>query len=276
MESHTTLKAHGFTAKIGYDRWCEDPGACEDTNFAFMGRFENNWHLGHKSWTISDGANCLPWGEGPWESPEAYNDHYPNEAEVGDEAELRSMWESSHIPGYDVFPVRMDDYGSNGTTLRWADPEDAKAYIFVKKPYSSDLERLTHPDHDPVEIANSVFRQWSHYIEGNIHEYSIYDSDGHLIDQDEWELANGDGIYGYLEAEKEAKEAMDWLATKTKTLKVLVTRRCEASTSLVSDIVPVVVPLSVGDNHVPSWMKDNGWSYEDIVQINLYVGKEVA
>ena len=267
---HTTLKEHGFIAKISYDQWAESPDCWEDENFAFMGEIKGNHKLGRKGWDISTAQFHIPWGEGPW-SMDTYAEYWSNE-DFESEDDLRKNYDRVHEDDYDIFPVEIADFGSNGLGLRWSDHEDADAYIFVKRPWTNELERLAHPNHDPDSIAKSIFDCWAKFLEGDVHEFVISDSDGHAIDRDEWDMSSCCGVFGYREAERLAKEAMQWLSSKTKKVKVLVTRRSQLS-ALTSEIVELEVPLSMGDRAVMAHANE---VFNDAVQIDFYRGKEAA
>lgn len=248
---HTEKQYKGFTIGIKHCDYGESPDDWSDDE-AFLGEISHrNYRIGNKRYPKHRAECHIPFGEGQWDF---HQDDMDLAYSVETEDELKEEWERVYDPSCMVYAVELCDYGSNGARLRECDHHKADGYIFVEVPYSNDLERLVHADFDPEAVKDRILAIWNQYLEGDVHSFSIMDSDGEVIQ-------SCGGIYGSNEALESAEAEADAMSTMTKKVKVLIVRgseplpfpgRAEVESAIVE------VPLWVGSSKVIDWMISEG------------------
>ncbi len=268
---HTEFEHCGFKCVIAYDSDTESPDEWSNED-AFLGEIEHGRYskMGREGETAAEARRCIPWGEGPWEwSPDANGTlGCDMDTWFDDELEMRQVWEVDHHTGYEVFPVQLTDHGSQGAVLNPCDHGEANGYIFVKVPWSSELERLAHPDHNSKRIADSIVEEWNTYLSGDVHWARIEDSDGENIE-------SCGSFYGHESAEEWCRDTAEGWKDDTRPVTVVVTRGTlplPLPTTVSGQIHPIAVPLQVGIESIGKWAVTEGpfKNDKDVVQVNLY------
>jgi hypothetical protein len=275
---HTEFEHGGFKCIIASDDDAESPEEWGNTD-GFLGELDARRYskMGREGETAAEARRCIPWGEGPWEWSQDNNGSLGCDMDTwfDDEEELRQVWETECSRGYEVFPVRLIDYGSNGAVLQFSDHDGAHGYIFVAVPWASELERLAHPEFDGQKIADCILSEWSQYLTGDVHWARIEDSDGETLD-------SCGGFYGREGAEEWCRETAEASKKETRPVTVVVTKAPQPLNlpATVSGVIyPIAVPLSVGDSGIGQWAVGDGPFKNDknIIQVDIYrAGKETA
>lgn len=272
---HNEYKLNGFTVEIANDDFAVNPDTWGNEEF-FLGELNTrNYGLGRKGWGKSDAEKHIPFGEGPWDIENT--DYYDLALRTDDPVELRAHWEDVHDKGWIVYAVKVRDYGSNGCRIEESDHDDCDGYVFVKLPYSSDLERLTMPDFDPDALKDSLLETWNAYASGDVHEAVIKDSDGEIVE-------SCCGFYGEENAEEWAKDTVNGLMNQSRKVPMVVVRGTlplPFPSSVEGDAIEVDVPLHIGTRDSIRWALEDGpfKDHCDVVSICLYeprVNKEAA
>lgn len=259
---HTEYKKNGFTINIAYDEWLDPPDRWDDGP-AFLGEVKG---YGNKNWSASRARSAIPFGEGPWDFDRT--DYYELGAQVSSEEELREAWEEEYDPTHKVYPVKLEDYGSNGCRLRECSHDRADGYVIVKLPYTSEVERLAHVDFDPDALKEAVLKEWNMYFEGDVHIAYVLDSSGEIVE-------SLGGLYGRDVANEWVEETLDFLKHDSRDVAVQVTHGSlplPFPARVVSEIEMVKIPRWVGLEDVPRWAISEGpWAEShDVLAVNLW------
>lgn len=242
---HSQFMMMGFKCFIAHDEDAECP---EWDSEAWLGRLETrNYRIGRKGWEKHEANPYIPWGEGPWNFENCSWDDLG--ARVDTEQELKQAWEEERKTDMEVFAVKLLDYGSNGARLRFCDDAKADGYVFVKVPYSCDLERLNHLDFNADRCATIIVDQWNTYLEGDVHMAAVENSDGDTL-----ECCGG--FYGEESAREWIEETTKYFSGQTWVAKLLVTPGHipeSVPAEVVSNVIVVNVPMSVGKGSVAKW-----------------------
>ena len=224
---HETLEHNGFTINIHQDTDPQSPSDWENDDLFLVAFNDRNFTVHNKRMDITrpeDVEAYMTWDD------------------VFGTAEAYEEWESSHIPGYEVF--LLEAYIHSGVRLALAGSAQAAGfpdrrwdvsrvgYVLVKKELGDAVARLPW--------AEGLVETWNQYLSGDVWGYVITDSDG-----EEVEYGSCWGFYGMDDCIEEAKATCPE-ASETKERRVRILAKdgtwVEAT---------ITVPLSMGDSQVP-------------------------
>jgi hypothetical protein len=163
----------GFLVRINQDDQTDSPDDWGDEAcFLSELKHQNFRAFGRKGWDAYEAKNSIPWGDFPWNWKE--NSDWLMD-EFGGEDEAKEHWEKAYDPAWEVYPVQLHDYGSNGSSLHMCDYEEAHAFIFVRVPATA-AEKLAALDEDgpfrgfvdPDKAARALIEDWDNYLSGNV------------------------------------------------------------------------------------------------------------
>lgn len=98
--------------------------------------------------------------------------------------------------------ISLGEIYDGSETDRWGDPKEPHGFVMVKK--SAGWK------HTMQEVAESIVKEWSHYLDGEVYGYDIVDEDGDSLDSC-W------GFIGDMEdCEKEALSTLQYFADKRR------------------------------------------------------------
>ena len=238
IDPYETLEHNGFTINIHQDTDPTSPSDWENDALFLVGFNDRHFTVHNKSMDITCAADVeayMTWdGEIP-EEPIHATDCERCEAKA-DEREAYEEWKSSHIPGYEVFPLQAYIHGGVALSLgAFSCPWDSGqvGYVLIKL---SDVG-----EGKARECAERLVETWNQYLSGDVWGFSITDSDGEEVESC-W------GIYGLEDCIEDAKERCPE-ASETKERKVRILAKdgtwVEAT---------MTVPLSMGDSQVPDYV----------------------
>jgi hypothetical protein len=199
MDPCETLEHNGFTVNIIHDDSPDSPDEWGDDGVLLVGFNDRHFTVHHKRMDITcpeDVEAYMTWdGETP-EEPIHATDCERCEAKA-DEREAYEEWKSSHIPGYEVFPLQA--YIHSGVALSlgaFSCPWDSGQVGYVLIKLSEVGEGMAR------QCAEGLVETWNQYLSGDVWGYSITDSDGEEVEHGScW------GFYGYDYCVEAAKEA---------------------------------------------------------------------
>lgn len=171
---------YGLRVVIYYDDSPDPPDEGDD--YAFLGELRNIRSVLGRS-----GYDYQPVGDGEEDVESAVE-------------ECNARWRSQ---GYDVVPVRYEDYGSRGARLVTCEPEEAHGGVFVQaRTPLEELASLTTAE----DVAESVIDQWNQWLEGDVYIIQIVDPE-----TDEALETHG-SVYGREDAEAIGREEAEGFA----------------------------------------------------------------
>lgn len=262
-----SYKVGGLTVRIGQDDSPQSPEEWGDTE-VFLGAVSNHrrFYCGREDEPAESARRYVPWGEGPWEWDESRNGRLAlgYEAWFEDEADMRLAWEEEHDTGYAVFPVELVDYGANGQALRECTHREADGYIFVKVPWSCDLERVAYPDFDAKGRKDAILADWNQYLGGEVYMVDVEDSDGESLE-------SCCGFYGLESAKEWAKEVAEHLRKQVETVQAFVIRRSsEEGNACKVAAKEFDIPVSIGLSQRAAWIGQTHFADDStVIQVNL-------
>lgn len=160
-----------YAAEIYHDE-CHDSPDDWGNDEIFLGYIDTrHYRMGRADFKVEYGHRHLPWEEVA-DQPSIL-EHWGDSDTFSKE-----KWEEDVFKeGYDVFPVRLLDYGSNGAQLKMCQPCDADGYIWVKNsdtPMSRLSDVLENNGESSHSRAEGLLETWNQYLSGEVYCYAIY------------------------------------------------------------------------------------------------------